>query len=60
MTVDGTLVYVAATDGMLHILDTTTASEPELPIVFPPLTNSANSFCFSSINCSLDLVTVKP
>jgi hypothetical protein len=60
MTVDGTLIYVAGTDGMLHILDTTTASEPELPIVFPPLTNSANSFCFSSINCSLDIVSVKP
>jgi hypothetical protein len=60
MTVDGTLIYVAGTDGLLHQLVTQTASEQETPISFPALPNSANSFCYSSFSCALDIVAVKP
>jgi len=60
ITVDGTLIYVAASDGQLHQLVTGTASEQISPISFPPLPNSANSFCDSSYSCALDLLTIKP
>jgi len=63
MTVDGTLIYVAGSDGLLHQLVTGTAgsnSEQVTPISFPALPNSANSFCYSSFSCALDIVTVKP
>jgi hypothetical protein len=60
MTVDGSLIYVAGTDGMLHQLVTSTASEQEMPVSFTPLPNSSNSFCSESISCSLDLISVKP
>jgi hypothetical protein len=60
MTVDGTLIYVAGADGLLHQLVTQTASEQETPISFPALPNSANSFCYSSFSCTLDIVAVKP
>jgi len=60
ITVDGSLIYVAASDGLLHQLVTGTASEQQSPISFTPLPNSANSFCYSSFSCALDLITVKP
>ena len=60
ITVDGSLIYVAGTDGKLHQLDTQAASEQELPTSFFPLPNSTNSFCYSSINCALNIVAVKP
>jgi hypothetical protein len=63
MTVDGTLIYVAGSDGLLHQLVTGTAgsnSEQVTPISFPALPNSSNSFCYSSFSCALDIVTVKP
>ena len=63
MTVDGTLIYIAGSDGLLHQLVTGTAgsnTEQVTPISFPALPNSANSFCYSSFSCALDIVTVKP
>jgi hypothetical protein len=60
MTVDGSMIYVAGSDGLLHQLVTGTASEQESPLSFPPLPNSADSFCYSSIPCALNLVAVKP
>ncbi|MFZ1010683.1 MAG: hypothetical protein WAN65_27840 [Candidatus Sulfotelmatobacter sp.] len=63
MTVDGTLIYVAGSDGLLHQLVTGSAgsnTEQVTPISFPALPNSANSFCYSSFSCALDIVTVKP
>ena len=60
ITVDGSLIYVAGTDDKLHQLVTSTASEQEMPVSFTPLPNSSNSFCYSSINCSLNIVAVKP
>ncbi len=59
MTVDGTLLYVAGTDGMLHELNTALALDV-LEIPFSQLPNSSNNFCFSSYTCSLNLVAVKP
>jgi hypothetical protein len=59
MTADGTLLYVAGTDGVLHKLNTLLALDvTEIP--FFQLANSSNNFCYSSFNCSLDLVAVKP
>ncbi|MGC2539470.1 MAG: WD40 repeat domain-containing protein, partial [Candidatus Sulfotelmatobacter sp.] len=44
MTVDGTLLYVAGTDGVLHELNTATALDV-MEIPFPQLPNSSNNFC---------------
>jgi len=59
MTVDGTLLYVAGTDGVLHELNTATALDV-MEIPFPQLPNSSNNFCYSSYSCSLNLVAIKP
>jgi hypothetical protein len=59
MTVDGTLIYVAGTDGLLHELNTQTGLD-ELEIPFAQLPNSSNDFCYSSYTCALDIVAVKP
>jgi hypothetical protein len=60
ITVDGSLIYVAGTDGKLHQLVTATATEQEMPVSFFALPDSSNSFCYSSINCALNIVAVKP
>jgi len=59
MTVDGTLLYVAGTDGMLHELNTTTALDV-MEIPFSQLPDSSNNFCYSSYTCALNLVAIKP
>jgi hypothetical protein len=59
MTVDGTLLYVAGTDGILHELNTALALDV-MEIPFAQLPNSTNNFCFQSYTCSLNLVAVKP
>jgi hypothetical protein len=59
ITVDGTLLYVAGSDGLLHVVSTTLIAD-QTQISFLPLSNSANSFCFTGSNCSLNLVAVKP
>jgi len=59
ITVDGSLIYVAGSDGLLHQLNTALAVD-ETQISFLPLPNSANSFCFTGSNCALNIVAVKP
>jgi hypothetical protein len=59
MTVDGTLLYVAGTDGILHELNTALALDV-MEIPFSQLPNSSNNFCYQNFNCALNLVVVKP
>jgi hypothetical protein len=59
ITADGSLIYVAGSDGLLHQLNTALALDQN-QISFPPLPNSANSFCFTGTSCQPNLVAVKP
>jgi hypothetical protein len=59
ISVDGILIYVAGSDGLLHQLNTQLATD-ENQTSFSPLPNSPNSFCLTGNNCALDLVAVKP
>jgi hypothetical protein len=59
ITPDGTLIYVAGTDGLLHQLNTTLALDQN-QVSFQPLADSTNSFCFTGTNCQLNIVAVKP
>ncbi len=59
MTVDGTLIYVAGSDGLLHQLNTSLAVD-FYQTSFVPLPNSPNSFCFTGSDCHLNLIAVKP
>ncbi len=60
MTVDGTLIYVAASDGELHILNTALGIDETPPTAFPPLPNSTSSFCYTANTCAANIVAVKP
>jgi hypothetical protein len=59
ITVDGTLLYVAGTDGVLHELNTVLALDV-MEIPFSQLPNSTNNFCYQNYTCNLNLVAVKP
>src|ERR1700735_2604907 len=59
MTVDGTLLYVAGTDGILHELNTALALDV-MEIPFAQLPNSTSNFCFQNFTCSLNLLAVRP
>jgi hypothetical protein len=59
ITVDGTLIYVAASDGLLHQINIPLSAD-EYQVFFSPLANSTNSFCYTGNNCSLDMVAVRP
>jgi hypothetical protein len=59
MTVDGTLLYVAGSDGLLHQLNTTLGVD-FYQTSFVPLPNSTDDFCFTGQNCQLNLLAVKP
>jgi hypothetical protein len=59
ITVDGTLLYVAGTDGLLHQLNTALAMD-EMETSFPQLPNSTNNFCYLNYTCALNIVAVKP
>jgi len=59
MTVDGSLIYVAGSDGLLHEVNTALAYD-EMDISFSPLADSSNSFCYTGSNCALNMVLVKP
>jgi hypothetical protein len=59
ITVDGSLIYVAGSDGLLHELNTALAFDQN-QTSFSPLPNSANSFCYTGTNCALNIVAVKP
>jgi outer membrane protein assembly factor BamB len=59
MTVDGTLIYVAGSDGLLHQLNASLGVDL-YQTSFVPLTNSPNNFCFTGSDCTLNIVAVKP
>lgn len=59
ITVDGALIYVAGSDGLLHELNTALAIDQN-QTTFYPLPNSPNNFCFTGSNCALNIVAVKP
>jgi len=59
IAVDGSLIYIAGSDGLLHQLNTSLAVD-ETQISFLPLPNSSSSFCFTGSICALNLVAVKP
>jgi hypothetical protein len=59
ITADGSLIYVAGSDGLLHELNTALAFDQN-QTSFSPLPNSPNNFCFTGTNCSLNIVAVKP
>jgi hypothetical protein len=59
MTVDGTLIYVAGSDGLLHQLNTVLGVDLN-QTSFLPLPNSPNNFCFTGSDCHLNLIAVKP
>jgi hypothetical protein len=56
---DGSLIYVAGSDGLLHELNTDTGLD-QFQTSFTPLANSNNDFCFTGENCTLNLLAVKP
>jgi len=61
-TVDGTLIYVAGSDGMLHEVSTTSATDL-LQISFTIPSRFSTPFCSldpTSGPCNLDVVAVKP
>jgi hypothetical protein len=63
ISTDGTLISVAGSDGFLHQISTTSATDVT-QVIFPNLPSLPNAFC--SVNapsgqpCKLDLVAVKP
>jgi hypothetical protein len=59
VSADGSLIYVAGSDGLLHELNTATGLDQN-QTSFTSLNNSTNNFCFTGNNCTLNLVTVKP
>ena len=59
MTVDGTLIYLAGSDGLLHQLNTVLGVD-FYQTSFLPLPNSSNSFCFTGTDCHLTLMAVTP
>ena len=59
LTADGTLLYVAGTDNVLHELNTTLAKDV-MEIPFTELPDSSSSFCYSSFTCALNIVAVQP
>jgi len=59
ITVDGALLMVAASDGMVHRVGTGLAGSDQAQIPFVYLPNQFNAFCtFGS--CQLDLIAVRP
>lgn len=60
MTADGTFMYVAGTDGMLHEINLGLALDVTPPITFSQLPNSSNEFCYMNYSCALNIVAVKP
>ena len=62
MTPDGNLIYIAATDGLLHQVSIFPAADLQ-QISFPNLPNSANGFCSfatATPSCALNLAVIQP
>ena len=59
ISVDGTLIYIAGSDGLLHQISIPLAADQNR-VTFSPLPNSPNNFCYTGSNCALNIVAVKP
>jgi outer membrane protein assembly factor BamB len=59
MTVDGSMIFVAGSDGLLHNVNTSLGID-RFDTSFSPLANSSNSFCYTGTNCALNIVVVRP
>jgi hypothetical protein len=59
ITVDGTLIYLAGSDGLLHQVSIPLSLDRN-QVFFSLLPDSANSFCYTGSNCALDMVAVRP
>jgi hypothetical protein len=59
ISADGSLIYVAGSDGLLHELNAATSLDQN-QTSFVALPNSTNDFCFAGNNCALNLVAVRP
>jgi hypothetical protein len=59
MTADGTLLYVAGSDGLLHEISTELYLDQN-QVLFPSLPNTSSSFCYTGSACSLNMVAVRP
>jgi DNA-binding beta-propeller fold protein YncE len=60
MTADGTLIYVAGSDGLVHQINTALAADQPSPIFFSQLPDSSNNFCYMNYSCTLNILAVKP
>ncbi len=63
MTIDGSTILVAASDGYVHELSTLNGGADLVQTGFPSLPNSINAFCtnnVSQIPCLLNFVAAKP
>ncbi len=59
MSIDGSMIFVAGSDGLLHNVNTSLAID-RFDTSFSPLANSSNSFCYTGTNCALNIVVVRP
>jgi len=59
MTVDGSLIYVAGSDGLLHEINTALSLD-RMDVTFTALPDSPNSFCYTGSNCALNLIAIRP
>jgi trimeric autotransporter adhesin len=59
LTSDGRRLYVTASDGMIHVLDTLLGSDIQ-QITFPPTSNLCAASDTTAISCPPDLITIKP
>ncbi len=63
MSVDGTTILVAATDGMLHEVSTAFGGTDSFQIAFPNLPNYSNPFCTITLGpgpCVLNFIAARP
>jgi hypothetical protein len=59
MTVDGSLIYVAGSDGLLHEVNTALSLD-RMDVTFTALPDSSNSFCYTGSNCALNMIAIRP
>jgi hypothetical protein len=59
MTVDGSLIYVAGSDGLLHEVSTALSLD-RMDVTFTALPDSSNSFCYTGSNCALNMIAIRP
>lgn len=63
MSVDGSMIAVAASDGMVHQVNTTLGGSDALQFTFPDLPDADNPFCTvdpASGPCTVNLIAVRP